>query len=402
MSDSETAQTFRTRAREWLASNAPVAIPSRMDPGYLPMAKRFRAEMYDAGFCGIDLPVEYGGQGRTAAERRAFEEEASRHHLPLVVFDIGLGMCAPTILSLGTERQKRRFVRPMLTGSEIWCQLFSEPGAGSDVASLTTRAVADGDHFIVNGQKVWTTGAEVSDWGLILVRTNPAVPKHRGLTMLVVDMNAPGVRVRPLVDMTGVAHFNEVYFDDVHVPIDAVIGAVDRGWEAARVLLTHERLAVTSGGGISGGTGGPLSFSGLKNTATASGILAEPSAQEALVDFYLLEESLRQFNKGLTRDVLSGKDPGARGSVGKLLQGQLLLRGGVLASALDDGAVVADGELAPKAVADVLFSPALAIGGGTNEIQLSIIAERLLGLPREPGNGTTVPSERRVATEAPA
>jgi alkylation response protein AidB-like acyl-CoA dehydrogenase len=397
MSDNESVAQFRREAREWLASHAPAAIPSRMDPEYLTLARSFRRAMFDAGFAGIDLPVEYGGQGRSASERRAFEEEASRHILPLVVFDIGLGMCAPTILSMGTEEQKRRFIRPMLDGSEIWCQLFSEPAAGSDVASLLTRAVVDGDHFVVNGQKVWTTGAEVSDWGLILVRTNPDVPKHRGLTMLVVDIKAPGVTVRPLVDMTGVAHFNEVYFDDVRVPVDSVIGEVDHGWEVARVLLTHERLAVTSGGGTAGGSEGPLSFAGLRQTASSSGVLTEASAQDSLLDFYLLEESLRQFNKRLTRDVLRGIDPGARGSVGKLLQGELLLRGGVLASGLDDGRVAADDDASSETVTDVLFSPALAIGGGTNEIQLSIIAERLLGLPREPASDTKVSFRQQSA-----
>ncbi|KAF0957132.1 acyl-CoA dehydrogenase family protein [Rhodococcus sp. T7] len=398
MSEQETIHQFRLRARDWLASHAPATIPSRKDPEYLRVAREFRRAMFEAGFAGIDWPVAFGGQGRTAAERRAFEEEASNHILPLVVFDIGLGMCAPTILSVGTDEQKRRFIRPMLDGSEIWCQLFSEPAAGSDVASLLTRAVVDGDHFIVNGQKVWTTGAEVSDWGMILVRTNPDVPKHRGLTMLVVDMQAPGVTVQPLVDMTGVAHFNEVFFDDVHVPLDAVVGEVDRGWDTARVLLTHERLAVTSGGGTAGGSSGPLSFAGLKAAAESSGILAEPSAQQALVDFYLLEQSLRLFNDRITRDVLRGVDPGARGSVGKLLQGELLLRGGVLAAELDNGDVVA-GDAADELAADVLFTPALAIGGGTNEIQLSIIAERLLGLPREPASDTKLPFRTKPTTK---
>ena len=214
---------FRRRARAWLAANAPRKADADgvdAEPGARGIAeqKAFQAKLYDAGFAGITWPREYGGQGLTNAEQIAFSEEARDFALPTSAFLIGLGMPGPTILELGSEEQKKRYLPKMLRGEEIWCQLFSEPAAGSDVASLTTAAVRDGDEWILNGQKVWTSGAQYSDYGAVIARTDPTVPKHAGITMFIIDMHAPGVTVRPLKVATGAAPFNEVFFDQVRLP----------------------------------------------------------------------------------------------------------------------------------------------------------------------------------------
>ena len=210
--------------------------------------KAFQAKLYDAGFAGITWPREYGGQGLTNAEQIAFSQEARDYALPVGAFVIGLGMPGPTILELGTEAQKQRYLPPMLRGEEIWCQLFSEPGAGRTCASLQTSAVRDGDEWVLNGQKVWTSGAQYSDFGAIIARTDPTVPKHNGITMFIVDMHAPGVTVRPLKVATGASPFNEVFFDNVRLPADAVINKVNDGWarrrrHAAQRAGHHRHLA---------------------------------------------------------------------------------------------------------------------------------------------------------------
>ena len=239
---------FRNRARAWLAENAPrrAAADEEAEPARADLAaqKEFQARLFDAGFAGLTWPTEYGGQGLTNAEQIAFGQEARDYALPVGVFFIGLGMPGPTILELGTQEQKKRFLPKMLRGEEIWCQLFSEPAAGSDVASLTTTAVRDGDGWVLTGQKVWTSGAQYSDYGAVIARTDPTVPKHNGITMFIVDMHAPGVTVRPLKVATGHTPFNEVFFDQVRLPADAVIGEVNDGWRAAVVMLRNERVNI--------------------------------------------------------------------------------------------------------------------------------------------------------------
>src|SRR5258708_15173309 len=214
---------FRNRARTWLEASAPRRGGEGGEPGGAGIAAQqaFQAKLYDAGFAGISWPREYGGQGLTDAEQIAFGQEARDYALPVGVCFIGLGMPGPTILELGTEEQKKRYLPKMLRGEEIWCQLFSEPAAGSDVASLTTTAVRDGDGWVLNGQKVWTSGAQYSDYGAVIARTDPTVPKHNGITMFIIDMHSPGVTVLPLKVATGATPFNEVFFDQVRLPADA-------------------------------------------------------------------------------------------------------------------------------------------------------------------------------------
>ncbi|MFC4912747.1 acyl-CoA dehydrogenase family protein [Actinomadura gamaensis] len=382
---------YRDRARAWLAERTADLPP---DPG-LAEARAFMADLYDAGFAGITWPAEYGGRGLSAAEERAFQQAAADFTLPVGVFGIGLGMCGPTLLSLGTEEQKRRYIRPLLRGEEIWCQMFSEPGAGSDVASLQTRAVRDGGHWVVDGQKVWTSVARQADFGLLIARTDPAVPKHQGITMFVIDMHDPGVDVRPLRDMTGESHFNEIFFTGVRVPAENVVGEVNGGWSAAVTTLLHERVSIGMGAAR---TERPASFAALRAAARERGLLGEPGVRDQLLDLYLRERAFDLLNARMSQEVKAGISPGARGSVSKLLLAELTLAGADTASEiLGPESVVGDGPI-PRALA---WAPGMALGGGTNEIMRNIIGDRVLGLPREPQVDRNIPFRAlKVGTQA--
>ncbi|SEG11941.1 Acyl-CoA dehydrogenase [Thermomonospora echinospora] len=386
-------EEYGRRARAWLET-ATAGLPG--EPG-LQQAREFMARLYDAGYSGITWPEEYGGQGLSVAEERAFQQAAKDFALPVGVFGIGLGMCGPTLLSLGTEEQKRRYIRPLLRGEEIWCQLFSEPGAGSDVASLQTRAVPDGDGWLINGQKVWTSVARQADYGLLIARTDPDAPKHRGITMFIVDMHHPGVTVRPLRDMTGESHFNEIFFDDVEVPADQVVGGVHDGWNAAVTTLLHERVSIGMGATR---TERPASFAGVSRRAAERGLTADAAVRDRLVDLYLRERAFDLLNARMAQEVKAGIAPGARGSVIKLLLADLTLFGAdVAAEILGPDVVAHDG--ADAALARALsWAPGMALGGGTNEIMRNIIGDRVLGLPREPQVDRDVPfRELRVGTQ---
>jgi len=288
---------FRNRARAWLAENAPrrgAADDESATRADLAAQKAFQAKLHDAGFTGLTWPKEYGGQGLTNAEAIAFGQEARDYALPVGVFFIGLGMPGPTILELGTEEQKKRYLPKMLRGEEIWCQLFSEPAAGSDVASLTTTAVRDDDGWVLNGQKVWTSGAQYSDYGAVIARTDPTVPKHNGITMFIVDMHAPGVTVRPLKVATGHTPFNEVFFDQVRLPADAVIGEVNDGWRAAVVMLRNERVNI---GTMGAPRTSPLSYHSLSSLAAKQGNAADPGLSRKLAELYVRERSVSLFGQ---------------------------------------------------------------------------------------------------------
>ncbi|WP_433873703.1 acyl-CoA dehydrogenase family protein [Saccharopolyspora sp. CA-218241] len=282
----------------------------------------------------------------------------------------------------------------------MWCQLFSEPGAGSDVASLQTRAVRDGEGWLVNGQKVWTSGAQHADFGALLARTNPDLPKHRGLTMFIVDMRAPGVVVRPLRDMTGRAPFNEVYFDDLRLPADAVLGEVDAGWTAAVTMLGHERVSI---GGSARRRDAPLNPENLVALARRAGRLGDPEIRRELAAYHAASRTLELFNTRLRQEADAGVAPGARGSVAKLTGAELLWRGVELAGRIAGPGLLAwdrDDEDAAELALAINATPASSIAGGTNQIQRSIIGERILGLPKEPQVDRDVPfRELRVGTQ---
>jgi alkylation response protein AidB-like acyl-CoA dehydrogenase len=396
----QSATDFRNRARAWLAENAPrrgAADDESATRADLAAQKEFQARLYDAGFAGLTWPREYGGQGLTNAEQIAFGQEARRYALPVGVFFIGLGMPGPTILELGTEQQKQRYLPKMLRGEEIWCQLFSEPAAGSDVASLTTTAVRDDDGWVLNGQKVWTSGAQYSDYGAVLARTDPTVPKHNGITMFIVDMHAPGVTVRPLKVATGATPFNEVFFDQVRLPADAVIGEVNDGWRAAVVMLRNERVNI---GTMGAPRTSPLSYHSLSSLAAKQGNGAAPGLSRKLAELYVRERSVSLFGQLLREEAMSGRDPGARGSVAKLAGAELGTYASLVAADVLGPAVAAsDSEEVREVLNAALSMPGSSVAGGTNEIQRNIIGERVLGLPKDPGVDRSTPfNQLRVGT----
>ncbi len=391
----ESIDGFRARVRTWFAEHVELTGGAGAESfDAVESARRFQAALFDGHLAGLTWPAEYGGQGLTTAHQLAFNEEAEPYVVPTMPLLIGLGMCAPTLLEKGTPEQRDRHLARMLRGDEVWCQLFSEPGAGSDVAGLRTRAVRDGEDWVVNGQKVWTSGAHYSDFGLLLARTNPDVPKHLGLTMFVVDMRAPGVTIRPLRQITGGSGFNEVFFDDVHLPGDAVVGDVDRGWQAAVTTLMNERVSIGAGGGGLGRRLGGGEFAALADVARRRGGLADPVLRQRLASVFVEERLLELLSQRIRADVQAGRTPGPQGSVAKLAGAQLarhaaevgldLLGAGGAAWTPDD----ADAERWTQAL---LGAPGNAIAGGTPEIMKNILGERVLGLPREPAVDRDVP-----------
>src|SRR5689334_7783340 len=286
-------EEFRSRVVAFLDEHAPKRAPRAASeddddaPAYMadiPKAKAYQAALYDAGLAGITWPLPYG-QGLTAEHQKVFNEEAAGRDIPAGLYTIGLGMVIPTILEHGTDAQRERYVAKALRGEEVWSQLFSEPGAGSDVASLQMKAERDGDEFILNGQKVWTTGAQHSDYGAVIARTDPDMPKHQGITMFIIDFHAPGVEVRPLRQMTGGASFNEVFFNDVRVPASNVVGRVDDGWRCAIAMLMNERVAIGSGGGSARGSGAGISA--LVKLARTRGVADDPIVRQGIADIYI-------------------------------------------------------------------------------------------------------------------
>lgn len=389
--DSPKEAGFRARARAFLETVAKPKAGSRpmaqdMDgPAYLAAAKAYQAKKAEAGFAGITWAKDQGGQGLPPIYSVIFGQEESKFDAPAGPFAIGLGMCIPTLIAFGSEDQKQRFVGPALRGEEIWCQLFSEPAAGSDVAGLKTKAVRDGDDWVVNGQKVWTSGAHYSDYGILLVRTNPDVAKHKGLTMFFLDMKSPGVEVRPIHQMSGGSNFNEVYFTDVRIPHAQMLGGEGNGWTVALVTLMNERLAV-------GGSPGPDYGELMAYARDAVGpdgapLLKDSAFRQKLADWYVKAEGYK-LTKFRTQTALSkGETPGPEASIGKILTAnQLQDITNAAIEAQDHFGIIADAAIAPM---DAIFqqsymwAPGLRIAGGTDEILKNIIAERVLGLPAD-------------------
>jgi alkylation response protein AidB-like acyl-CoA dehydrogenase len=353
---------------------------------YLARARACQALLYEAGFAGLSWPREWGGQGRSNREQVVFNEESQPYDLPLIPYTIGLGMCGPTILAVGTPEQKRRYLPPMLRGEEIWCQMFSEPGAGSDVAGLQTRAERTGDGWRINGQKVWTSGAHYCRFGMLLARTSPEAPKHRGLTMFVLDMQAPGVTVRPLRQMNGAAGFNEVFLDDVMIPAESVLGAVDDGWRTSLVTLMNERVSIGAGRP----TGEVPTAEALTRLAVGNGAADDTAVAVAIAEIaeiYVRERVLQLLSHRMNSAILRDRPPGPEGSVAKLVATDLARRAATLAVRLAGPGAQAwapDDPGADHWAAVLLMTPGLSIAGGTDEIMRNVIGERVLGLPKEP------------------
>jgi alkylation response protein AidB-like acyl-CoA dehydrogenase len=394
--DSPEEAAFRARARAWLQANAPKGGIRGGDAESLGRAKAWQGAKAAAGYACITWPKAWGGQGASPVMAVIFGEEEARFLPPGDPFQIGLGMCVPTMMTAGDQAMRDRFGGPAIRGEEIWCQLFSEPGAGSDLAGARTRAVPAGDgtgDWIVNGQKVWTTGAQFSDFGILVTRTNPDAPKHKGLTMFWVDMKSPGVEVRPIHQASGASGFNEVFFTDVRIPDSQRLGAVDDGWRVSLVTLMNERLAV----GGPAGVGWPEFLAAARSIPAADGrtALADPALREKLADWYVQAEGLRHIRNRTMTALSRGETPGPESSIGKVVAAsQMQDLANAAVEALDQYGIIDDPEVAAAQgafQAGVMSGPAMRIAGGTDEILRNIIAERVLGLPGDVRVDKTTP-----------
>ena len=377
-------QAFATELRTWLVAHVepPPAFASLDDE--IEWGRRWQATLAADRWVGIHWPEEYGGRGASAVEVAIYNMEYARAGAPQPVNRVGINLTGPTLLGHGTDEQRRRWLPGILTADEIWCQLFSEPGAGSDLAGLTTRGRKVDGGWEVSGQKVWTSYARQARWGIALVRTDPDAPKHRGLSFLVVDMNAPGIEIRPLVQLTGEAEFNEVFLDEVFVSHDHLVGAEHDGWSVANTTLAHER-----------GTAFPFKeqvvhevyLDRLLSLAAERDAFNDVELADALVDAFVALRVLRLHNWRTLSRLGHGEEPGAESSVVKLAWTDMTHQ-------LSDAGLALAGEASPLwlGARDVpddgrwqrqwLWSKAASIAGGTSEIQRTIIGERLLGLPR--------------------
>jgi alkylation response protein AidB-like acyl-CoA dehydrogenase len=398
-------EQFRTEALAFLESNAKPRPEvstawgeSSDDVGLLPektpeeeyedlrAAKEWRALMFDAGYGWITGPAEYGGRELPASYQRIWSALESDFDTPSQApFGIGLGMVAPTILAHATDKVKDAYLHDLYRGDIVGCQLFSEPVAGSDLAGLQSKADRDGDEWIVNGQKVWTSGAQYSDIGEIICRTDPDLPKHKGLTGFVVDMKAPGVEVRPLRQMTGGASFNEVFFTDVRVPDDHRLGDVNQGWTVALTTLMNERASIGGGGAGVGAVG----HARLIEMARHFGRADDPNIRQRIADIYINGAIARYTNIRAMAKIKAGELPGPEMSIGKLTLTNNLRRIADLVSEVLGPRLIADsGEWGTYAWTQlVLGLPGIRVAGGTDEIMRNIIGERVLGLPKEPQAG---------------
>ncbi|MHB1444441.1 MAG: acyl-CoA dehydrogenase family protein [Acidimicrobiales bacterium] len=397
-----TEEQLRDRVVSWLRDNLPHDWVEAIDSGDEKLLSQARpqvdfnqwcARLGEAGWATPTWPKEYGGGGLEPGQARVVNEELARYKVPRSFNVIGIGMGGPTIMQWGSEELKLRYLPPMAQHKEIWCQLFSEPGAGSDVAGLSTRAERDGDEWVVNGQKVWTTLAHMASFGMLVARTDPDAPKHKGLTYFVVDMHAPGVEVRPLKQMTGDAEFNEVFFTDVRIPDSHRLGPVGEGWAVATTTLMNERVAL-SGAGSSGGDnvgGGPVDA--LVAAAKASGAWSDPILRQRLVQAMIESRVLKITNFRSAAARKSGRPAGPEGSITKLFQAEHNQRLQNLAMDVLGSSALAWDQGSPigGSVRGFLRSRANTIEGGTSEVMRNILGDRVLGLPREPDPSRNAP-----------
>lgn len=367
------AEEFRAEIRAWLEAN--------QNPSPQALAER--------GLVAPHWPRPYGLDA-TPIQQIVLDEELKRAKVPKPQNVIGIGWAGPTLIYAGTEEQKARYLPKILTGEEVWCQLFSEPGSGSDLANLSTRAVKDGDEWVVNGQKIWTSMAQFSKFGILLARTDPDAPKHEGITYFVCPMDLPGIEIRPIIEMTGVHTFNEVFFDDVRLPAENVVGGVNRGWALGKVTLGNERVSLSGEGALWGA--GPTATD-LLELVRQNGGCGDPLLRQDLAGLYSEAEVLRLIRLRTVSAAVLGKEPGPEASIRKALADKHGKRVFAMAKALAGSAAMLNDAVGAGPSAAVfnnqlwnhgfLFSPALTIGGGTSEVQRNIIGERVLGLPKD-------------------
>ena len=393
--DSPEEATFRAEAREWLQANAARRDPTKRhkqsstdieQDDHARACREWQRMLYDGGWAGLTWPKRFGGRGGTPWQAAIFADEQNQFAVSTGAFAVAHGMVAPTLMAHGTDAQ-RGHLDAMLRGDEVWCQLFSEPEAGSDLANLGTRAVLDGGEWIVNGQKVWTSGAQHSEYAILLARTDPDVPKHAGITYFILDMRSPGIEVRPLRQITGVAHFNEVFLTDVRIPAANVVGEVNGGWKIAHTTLSNERALI-------GGGNTAWSIQELIEMARHFGRTNDPVVRQGIAKAHSRAAVLQYMGYRLRTSISRGEMPGVVASTMKLFYARHWAQTTALALSIQG----ANGSLwGESALDDGLWQQtfcgqyAVRLGGGTDEIQGNVIGERALGLPREPATDRDMP-----------
>ena len=394
--DDEDVEAFRLRARQWLKATMP-PLPDGADNRQLSWAdesgqrdRRLQRLLFDGGFAGICFPTEYGGLGLSRAHQRAFTQESFPYEMPTLFNVPTLSILAPTLLDFGTEEQKKRHIPAILRGDELWVQFLSEPSGGSDLAGLVTQATRDGDVFILNGSKIWSSGAFRSDYAMCLARTDPHVPKHQGLTMFLLKIHQPGIEVQRITMVNGIAEFCQEFFDDVALPAEDVIGEVNDGWTVASRLLFHERDAV--GGGspyVSGVAVGQASDGGLRSDlvdlARATGRTDDPQVRQLVAEARVNDRVQGQLIERVSLGIRTGALPTPAGALPRLFaatNGERHTDIGLEIAGSGAGAWV-DGDEAGLWGELFLMRQANSLGGGSNEMQRNIISERVLGMPRE-------------------
>lgn len=386
--DTKEEAAFRAEVRAWLEANAeprheglePLDHSPEAEARHWEEAKVWQRKKYEGGWAAITWPVEYGGRGGTRVEQLIYAEEEARFDVPLGFIGASLAMLGPALMRFGSEDQKK-YLPAMLRGDEVWCQLFSEPEAGSDLAAVRTRGEVQGDELVINGQKLWTTSAQYAEKGFIVLRTNPDVPKHDGISFALIDMRQPGVEVRPLVTMRGDRHFNEVFLTDVRTPLDHVVNGLDRGWPVTTFVLMNE------GAMIGTGNRGRTNARAIIEAARQAGQLEDASVRQRVGEAYVRDRVLAQLQDRLKAALLDGRMPDVDGSVLKILTSEWGHARALLATDLQGASGLLAGADAPMVGLwqDQALSRGLtSVGGGTLEVHRNGLGERALRLPKEP------------------
>lgn len=402
LNDTKEEAEFRSEVQAWLGKNADKKNDKQASAGrrlsgsgsledYLKRAKEWQAKKAESGYAAITWPKEYGGLGGTSMQTVIYGQEESKHDVPNGVFEIGLGMCIPTLIAHGTSEHKKRYVKPALHGEEIWCQLFSEPVAGSDVAGIRSRVKRDGDDWVLNGQKVWTTGAHFCDYGIIVTRHDPSQVKHKGLTFFFLDMKSPGIEVRPIKQMTGDSGFNEVFFNDVRIPDSQRLGEVGQGWQVSLTTLMNERLAVGMGSGKDWGD--ILSLARSKKLANGMVALKDGRVRQAIADWFVKSQGLKYTRLRTLTALSRGETPGPESSIIKVVSAKKQQELGSFGTDLLDMGGILDEGISKEYLLQWMGAAGFRIAGGTDEILRNIIAERVLGMPADIRIDKNVPFE---------
>jgi alkylation response protein AidB-like acyl-CoA dehydrogenase len=384
-SDSPAEAAFREEARSWLSTN----IPSEAELeglDYVDRAKLWQKRKYDAGWACIRWPKQYGGRDASAIEQVILNQEEARFDTPFSIFMIGQGMAAPTLMTYANDDDQARYLPDLASGEKVWCQLFSEPAGGSDLAALRTRSVRDGDDWIINGQKIWTSGAQYSDYGILVTRSDPTVAKHKGLTYFYLDMNSPGIEIKPIRQISGQSNFNEVYFTDVRIPDAQRLGEVGQGWQVSLTTLMNERASIGAGGA---GVNFDLAYKLAQRINLDDAPAIEDRAVRAKLANWYVQESGLKYTGYRTLSALSrGEIPGPESSIGKAVGAPKTQdMASFCMDLLEMAGVISDPDLAEEAgliQMTYMGAPGGRIAGGTDEIMLNILAERVLGMPQEP------------------